>query len=96
MIGPEAYGELCSRIVTADERYGNFASTHEALGVCLEEWDEFNDAIRDNNLLSIRAEALDLAAALIRLHVQLASDEALRQRSSLDRYANCSVTAESR
>lgn len=35
-----------TRIAAAHARYGDFASTHEALGVAVEEWDELRDAIR--------------------------------------------------
>lgn len=35
-----------TRIAAAHARYGDFASTHEALGVAVEEWDELLDAIR--------------------------------------------------
>jgi hypothetical protein len=59
--------ELTARISYADERYGGFASTHEALGVAYEEWHEFVHAVQTNVILDIREEALDLAAVLIRL-----------------------------
>ncbi len=72
----ETICELNRRVAAADARYGNFASTHEAQGVCSEEWDEFRDAVRANDLGAVRAEALDLAAALIRLHDQLMDKEA--------------------
>lgn len=54
--------DLIARIGAATERYGPFASTHEALGVASEEWDELREAIRSNDLDAIRSEALDLAA----------------------------------
>lgn len=55
------------RIERAAARYGNFASTHEALGVACEEWDELREAIRSNSLGSVYIECLDLAAVLVRL-----------------------------
>lgn len=58
---------LEQRINDADARYGAFASTHEAMGVAMEEWDEFRDAVRLNNLDDVRHECLDLAAVMIRL-----------------------------
>jgi NTP pyrophosphatase (non-canonical NTP hydrolase) len=76
MIDTETFSELSRRIIAADTRYGMFASTHEALGVCSEEWDEFREAVRSNDLGQIRAEALDVAAVLIRLHDQLMAREA--------------------
>jgi NTP pyrophosphatase (non-canonical NTP hydrolase) len=68
-------------MLAAAGRYGDFASTHEALGVASEEWDEFRDAIRSNDMDAVRAECLDLAACLIRLHDQLGQSAAIRQRS---------------
>jgi NTP pyrophosphatase (non-canonical NTP hydrolase) len=55
------------RIETAQARYGLFASTHEALGVACEEWDELRLAIQANDLQAIEHEALDLAAVCLRL-----------------------------
>lgn len=69
------------RIDAADKRYGPFASTHEALGVATEEWFEFVDAVRSNDLGQVEHEALDLAAALIRLASQLESNVSLQDRS---------------
>lgn len=51
----------------AQERYGYFASTHEALGVLAEEWDELRDAIRANDLAAIEREAIQVAAVAARL-----------------------------
>lgn len=72
---------VLDRIRTADARYGPFASSHEALGVACEEWDELRAAIHSNNLEAVQQECLDLAAVLIRLHEQIDSSESLRQRS---------------
>jgi NTP pyrophosphatase (non-canonical NTP hydrolase) len=72
---------VIERMKRADERYGPFTSTHEALGVFSEEWDELREAIRSNDLPQINHEALDLAAALIRLHKGLKDGSALAQRS---------------
>lgn len=58
---------LVSRIASAVDRYGHFASTHEAMGVAAEEWDELREQIRANNIVAIRNEALDLAAVMLRL-----------------------------
>jgi NTP pyrophosphatase (non-canonical NTP hydrolase) len=56
-----------ARIQMADERYGPFASTHEAMGVALEEWHEVIAAVRSNDQQAIKHECLDLAAVCIRL-----------------------------
>jgi NTP pyrophosphatase (non-canonical NTP hydrolase) len=55
------------RISKAHDRYGPIASTHEAMGVALEEWHELIDAVRSNKLGAIEWECLDLAAVLVRL-----------------------------
>ena len=73
--------QLYRRILSADARYGNFTSSHEALGVASEEWDELRDAVRANDIEAIRSEALDLAAVLIRLWAQLGEDKAMQKRS---------------
>ena len=73
---------LKDRIEKAQKRYGNFASTHEAMGVAMEEWDEFREAVRCNNMKLVQNECLDLAAVLIRLNGQLITDEKLQQRST--------------
>ena len=70
-----------ARILRAETRYGPFASTHEALGVCSEEWDELRQAIHENDIKAIKHEALDLAAALIRLHDGLDKGSAMAERS---------------
>lgn len=59
--------QLITRIAAADKIYGPFASTHEAMGVALEEWTELIDAVHANDITAIRHEALDLAAVLLRL-----------------------------
>lgn len=59
--------EIESRAATAQARYGDMASTHEALGVALEEWHELIDAVRMNDLWGVERECKDLAAVLIRL-----------------------------
>jgi NTP pyrophosphatase (non-canonical NTP hydrolase) len=59
--------EMEERAKKAQDTYGHFASTHEALGVACEEWDELRDAIRANKLGSVEQECLDLAAVLLRL-----------------------------
>lgn len=81
VISQDAADGLIARIDASQDRYGDFSSTHEALGVFMEEWAEVLDAIRANDIEAIRKECLDLAAPLIRLHDQLATCEALRRRS---------------
>lgn len=69
---------LCEQ---AQDRYGNFSSTHEAMGVALEEWDELRVALRTNDLGAIRAEAIDLAAVLVRLAAECDSSVPFQERS---------------
>jgi hypothetical protein len=85
MIASATINTLWSRIGAADSRYGDFASTHEALGVASEEWDELRTAIHANDRERIMAEALDLAAAIIRLHDQLARGGPILARSGLEK-----------
>jgi len=73
--------DLHARILAADIRYGPFASTHEALGVASEEWDELRAAIQANDLPAIQRECLDLAAVLVRLAGQITTSDALKKRS---------------
>lgn len=73
--------EIEDRITKAKVRYGDFASTHEALGVAVEEWDELRDAIRGNALGSVEHECLDLAAVLIRLARDLRNSNYTKARS---------------
>lgn len=65
----------------ADDRYGNFASTHEALGVALEEWTELVEAVRSNDMVKIHAECIDLAAVCLRLANQINVGGAIVERS---------------
>jgi hypothetical protein len=51
----------------AFSRYGNFTSTHEALGVLTEEYHELIVAIQGNRMDRIRAEAIQLSAVALRL-----------------------------
>jgi NTP pyrophosphatase (non-canonical NTP hydrolase) len=77
----DLYYEIEARIGKAGDRYGDFASTHEALGVAYEEWNELCDAIRSNALGSVEHECLDLAAVLIRLARNLRNSNYTQQRS---------------
>lgn len=73
--------QIEQRIASAQARYGAFASTHEAMGVAMEEWDELRDAIRANKLGAVEWECLDLAAVLIRLARDLRSGQETAKRS---------------
>jgi NTP pyrophosphatase (non-canonical NTP hydrolase) len=81
MITGKTTNRLWALVEAADTRYGDYASTHEALGVACEEWDELRTAVHANDLAAVQKEALDLAAVLIRLVDQLDRSESLRRRS---------------
>ena len=51
----------------AEERYGEFTSAHEALGVLVEEFDELRAAIHANSAMSVHGEAIQVAAVALRL-----------------------------
>lgn len=78
----EAIDEIVNRCETAQLKYNDFASVHEAMGVALEEWQELISAVHANKIESVRWEALDLAAVLIRLATQCRSSESMKQRST--------------
>jgi NTP pyrophosphatase (non-canonical NTP hydrolase) len=80
-IDPDLFDEITAHVTISQNRYGNFASTHEALGVALEEWNELQHAIQANAIESIREEAIDLAAVLIRLAEQCRTADGLKARS---------------
>ena len=76
-----SYEAIEQRIKRADDRYGPFASTHEAMGVALEEWDELRDAIKRNDLYGVAQECLDLASVLMRLESTLRVNNYVHDRS---------------
>jgi len=59
--------ELSDEMNRARVRYGDFASTHEALGVLTEEYQELIEAIHGNRMDRIQTEALQVAAVAMRL-----------------------------
>lgn len=59
--------EVRAEVQRIDDRYGPPASTHECLGVILEEFDELRHAIHANKLAGVLMEATQVAACAIRL-----------------------------
>lgn len=59
--------EVGLRIGQLDEQYGDYASTHEALGVLIEELDELRAAVRGNVVGVVGEEAMDIAVVALRL-----------------------------
>jgi len=53
---------------TSAARYNGFNSTHEALGVLIEEVDELRAAIHANKIASVSHEAMQVSAVALRLH----------------------------
>lgn len=75
--------DIESIIQKSEDKYGSFASTHEAIGVAVEEWDELREAIHLNDIIATRNECIDLAAVLIRLARSIdARDRNLINRST--------------
>jgi NTP pyrophosphatase (non-canonical NTP hydrolase) len=69
-------------IARAVNKYGNFASTHEALGVIWEEFCELSDAVRANDPGEIMDEALDIAAVCMRLADEIYNEQGIWKRST--------------
>jgi hypothetical protein len=76
---------LGDRIRIANATYGPPASTHEAMGVALEEWSELQAAVHLNAINAIREEALDLAAILIRMYDELRPSSEMAKRSGCEK-----------
>jgi len=66
---------------SADYKYGSFKSTHEGLGVITEEYHELIEAIRGNYSESVRQEAIQVAAACLRLANQCRETGSFADRS---------------
>ena len=75
------FQQIEASIDRSELRYGQLASTHEALGVAIEEWDELRDAVRANDLQQVKAECIDLAAVLVRLAMSCNGDGDFYKRS---------------
>ena len=67
----EIMSEVQEEMAMADARYGAFTSTHEGLGVLIEEVDELREAIRGNALFTVQREAVQVAAVAIRIATSL-------------------------
>ena len=56
-----------AEISRAEDMHGKFNSTHEALGVLLEEFDELKEAIHANDRTRIWRESIQVASVAYRL-----------------------------
>ena len=77
-----AIGQVCSEAHAAQQRFGDFTSAHEALGVLVEEMAELTDAIRANAPESVRTEAIQVAAVAMRLAAHCRDHAAFAARSN--------------
>lgn len=73
MIRDTTTESMMAEAQAAQNKYGDFTSTHEALGVLLEEVEELRDAIRRNTREDAELEAMQVAAVAYRLYWHLAS-----------------------
>lgn len=78
----ESFDHITALIHRANARYGPLASTHEGLGVAMEEWDELREAVKSNDLDRIESECLDLAAVLIRMAEDISNNQQTQNRST--------------
>lgn len=68
-------------IATSAKRYGPPASSHESYGVLCEEVAELLDAIRSNDLSSIKTESIQVAAVALRLADACLTPEFIKRSS---------------
>ena len=74
-----------TEIDKAEDRFGPFRSSHEALGVLLEEFDELKEAIQRNDRMDVQAEAIQVAAVAMRLADRCMADApSFLERSGMD------------
>ena len=59
--------QIAQEAAGAHEKYGRFKSTHEALGVLVEEFDELKAAIHANDIDAVLAESMQVSAVAMRL-----------------------------
>jgi NTP pyrophosphatase (non-canonical NTP hydrolase) len=75
------FDEVLVEVERSQSRYGDFASTHEALGVLLEEVNELGRAVQANALESVRGEAMQVAAVAVRFALHCRDHAAFAARS---------------
>ncbi len=61
---------LEKEVLRGVELHGHYQSTHEALGVILEEWDEFKVEIKKNDNERAVVEARQVAATALRFCIE--------------------------
>lgn len=78
--------EVITEANEAERRYGAPASSHESLGVLMEEIQELIEAVRGHDANAVTKEAIQVSAVALRLAACcMARDPAFLARSRLDR-----------
>ena len=73
--------EIKKEAAQAQDKYGDFTSSHEGLGVLIEEFDELKSAIHANDLAAIEIEAIQVSAVALRIALSCWSSLEFRARS---------------
>lgn len=73
--------EIIAEAEAAQAKFGDFTSSHEALGVLAEEMAELVEAIRLNSLEDMRHEAIQVSAVAMRLAEHCRNRAAFAARS---------------
>ena len=76
------YDDVTKEMIGAEEKYGDFTSTHEGLGVLTEEVTELVEAVRSNIPGNVYREAVQVAAVAIRMAESMSSSR-VRKRSGM-------------
>lgn len=71
MVIDETLLAIRKEAMRAHGKYGAPTSTHESLGVMLEEFEELKTAIHENSKTDIEREAIQLASVAYRLALEL-------------------------
>ena len=71
--------DIAAEADAADGKYGPFRSTHEGLGVLMEEVHELIEAIRLNSPEEVRLEAIQVSAVAYRIAQSLDYEDTLRR-----------------
>ena len=74
---------MAAEMAEAHARFDYFRSSHEGLGVLIEEVTELSEAIHSNQPDAIAAEALQVAAVALRIAESM-GQRATRQRSGAE------------
>jgi len=77
--GRDPFYLVIDEMAFADNKYGDFASTHEGYGVLCEEMKELLDAIHQNDRRQVEREAIQVAAVALRIVLSL------RETATLER-----------